>query len=42
MRLLCYAAVIALAVVLVWPGSKAGQAVQSVAGGLSSTLRSGQ
>ena len=39
MRLIAYAVVLAAVIVLVWPGSKAGQAVTSVTSSLSATLR---
>lgn len=38
MRLLVFGLVLAAAVALIWPGSKAGQAVVAVTGSLSSAL----
>jgi hypothetical protein len=40
-NLLVYGLALAAVVLLVWPGSKASQALASVAGGLSATLRGG-
>jgi hypothetical protein len=40
-RLLAYGVVLAAVVVLVWPGSRAGQAVAAVTGSLAGALRSG-
>lgn len=41
MRLLAYAVVAAAVVVLVWPGSRAGQAVTAVTNSLAGALRGG-
>jgi hypothetical protein len=40
-RLAGYAVILAALIVLVWPSSAAGQAVQNVAGQLAQTLRGG-
>jgi hypothetical protein len=38
-ELVAYGVILALVVILVWPGSAAGQALLSVAGSVSSTVR---
>lgn len=41
MRLLAYGVILAAVVVLVWPGSRAGTAVESVTNSLAGALRGG-